>query len=120
MAPFDFLEGEGKAYDMDGWDGFTATRQRILDHIAKAGISNPVALGGNIHSYYAGVVNRIAADPESEALLSEIVATSISSQGARKIAIFLRTPSLQKTRSRDISTTESAVMFFAMCKRIDG
>lgn len=81
MAPFDYLKGEGTAYKTDGWDGYAATRQRILDLIVEKGIKNPLAFGGEIHAYYAGVVNAKAYDFDSEPVLSEIVCTSLTSSG---------------------------------------
>lgn len=81
LAPFDFLAGPGRAHDMDGWDGFAAGRQRLLDLVAGRGAANPVAIGGNIHATYAGVVPGDASDPASAPMMSEIVGTSISSSG---------------------------------------
>lgn len=81
VAPFDFVSGEEAAYDMDGWDSFPVSRQAILDLIAERKLSNTVFLGGNIHAYYSGVLNRVALDPESPPIATEIVGTSISSGG---------------------------------------
>lgn len=81
LAPFDFLAGPGRAHDMDGWDGFAAGRQRLLDLVAARGAANPVSIGGNIHATYAGVVPGDAADPASAPVMSEIVGTSVSSPG---------------------------------------
>ena len=81
MAPFDYLKGEGSEYKVDGWDGYAATRQRVLDLIVEKGIKNVVSVGGEIHAYYAGVVNAHAYDFESEPVLSEIVCTSLTSSG---------------------------------------
>lgn len=81
LSPFDFAAGGTGAYDMDGWDGFSTSRQRLLDTIASKKISNPVSLGGNIHAYYTGVIGRQALDKGSKPLVSEIVGTSISSSG---------------------------------------
>jgi alkaline phosphatase D len=81
MAPFDFLHGNSQAYDMDGWDNYPNSRQKILDRISLKGISNPIAFGGNIHANYAGVVNSVALDNDSEPLMSEFVCTSITSGG---------------------------------------
>lgn len=81
MAPFDFLHGNNQAYDMDGWDGYTASRQRILDKISQVNPSNPIVFGGNIHANYAGVINSIALDNNSKPLMCEFVCTSITSGG---------------------------------------
>ena len=81
MAPFDFKQGEGVSYKMDGWDGYAATRQRILDLIVNKQISNPVAIGGEIHACYAGVVHAKAFDFDSPPVLNELMCTSITSGG---------------------------------------
>ena len=81
MAPFDYIEGTTKGFKTDGWDGYAASRQRILDLISDKKIKNPVAIGGEIHASYAGVVNQKAFDFESPAVLSELICTSISSGG---------------------------------------
>jgi alkaline phosphatase D len=81
MAPFDFLKGNNQAYDMDGWDNYSASRQRILNKINEVKPSNPVVFGGNIHANYAGVINTIALDNNSKPLVNEFVCTSISSGG---------------------------------------
>ncbi len=45
-------EGGPDNYYTDGWDGFPASRQRVLDHIAQSKPSNPVAITGDIHSFW--------------------------------------------------------------------
>jgi len=81
MAPFDYIEGKEKGLKTDGWDGYAASRQRVLDLIVNKEIPNPIALGGEIHAAYAGVVNKDAYDFESPAVLTELICTSISSGG---------------------------------------
>ena len=81
MAPFDYISGADTGYKTDGWDGYAASRQRIIDLIVKKRISNPVAIGGEIHAFYAGVVNAKAFDFDSPPAISELVCTSISSGG---------------------------------------
>ena len=63
------------------FDNFAASRQRILDKMASIKLSNPLSFGGNIHAFYAGVVNKEALDSDSPALLTELVCGSISSGG---------------------------------------
>ena len=81
MAPFDYVKGADTGYKTDGWDGYAASRQRILDMIVNKGIKNPISIGGEIHAFYAGVVNANAFDFDSPPVLSEVVCTSISSGG---------------------------------------
>jgi len=72
MAPFDRKAGPQVDFETDGWDNYAANRDRITDHIRSNAIPNCIALGGNIHAYYAGVVNEV---------MTEIVTTSISAAG---------------------------------------
>jgi alkaline phosphatase D len=65
-------------YSNDGWDGYPASRQRIVDQWAKAKVSNPVVLGGDIHCFIA---DELGADPDHPAA-SAFVGGSISSLGA--------------------------------------
>ena len=81
MAPFDYVKGADTGYKTDGWDGYAASRQRILDMIVNKHIDNPVSIGGEIHAFYAGVVNANAFDLASPPVLSELVCTSVSSGG---------------------------------------
>ena len=63
-------------YSNDGWEGYPATRERILRRWVEAGVSNPVALGGDIHTF-------TAADLELDGRIvgSEFVGGSITSLG---------------------------------------
>ena len=81
MAPFDYVKGADTGYKTDGWDGYAASRQRILDMIVNKRTDNPVSIGGEIHAFYSGVVNANAFDLDSPPVLSELVCTSISSGG---------------------------------------
>jgi len=81
MAPMDIKAGPTIGYNHDGWDSFPESRQRILDWVASKNISNPIAIGGDIHAFYAGIVNRVATDFNSPPLITEFVTTSISSGG---------------------------------------
>src|SRR5262249_49918959 len=37
----------------EGWDGYPAARQRILDAMTATRLANPVFVGGDIHSFWA-------------------------------------------------------------------
>jgi alkaline phosphatase D len=80
MAQFDQKPGPGRRAWTDGWDGYPAARQRLLDSIVSRKLSNPVVLGGDVHSFN---VNQLKADfdnPDSPVVASEFVGTSITSQ----------------------------------------
>lgn len=60
----------------DGWDGYVANRQRVLEGWRDAAVSNPIALGGDIHTFMAA---DIALNPGDKPIASEFVGGSISS-----------------------------------------
>ncbi|MFD9328428.1 alkaline phosphatase D family protein [Streptomyces sp. NPDC060065] len=64
---------------MDSWDGYRASRRRILDGAKSAGIENLMVLTGDVHVAYAYDIKDDFDDPASSTLGTEIVATSISS-----------------------------------------
>jgi alkaline phosphatase D len=65
----------------DGWDGYAATRQRLLNAIAERKPANPIFLGGDIHSFWVTDLKSDFRNPTSPILASEFVGTSISSNG---------------------------------------
>lgn len=64
---------------MDSWDGYPASRQRVLDGAAAAGVENLMVLTGDVHVGYGLDIKADHRDPASRTLGTEIVATSISS-----------------------------------------
>ncbi|WP_372359236.1 alkaline phosphatase [Xanthomonas axonopodis] len=65
----------------DGWDGYPATRDRMLDAIANTRLRNPVFWGGDIHSYWVTDLKADPGDDASATLATEFVGTSITSDG---------------------------------------
>jgi alkaline phosphatase D len=63
----------------DGWDGYPATRQRILDAMTATKLANPVFIGGDIHSFWATDLKADFASPSSATVATEFVGTSITS-----------------------------------------
>ena len=63
----------------DAWDGYPISRQKILDLIEQKRPSNPVFIGGDIHSFWINQVYRDFDDRNSEVLATEFVGTSITS-----------------------------------------
>ena len=78
MAQFDQKPGPGRGAWTDGWDGYPAARSRLFDSLA--GISNPVVIGGDVHSFNVADLKRNFDDPASPVMASEFVGTSITSQ----------------------------------------
>lgn len=68
----------GGWYSSDAWDGFPVCRQRIVERWRDARVSNPVALGGDIHTFVAGQIGpRRGAPP----IATEFVGGSLTSKG---------------------------------------
>ncbi|MFJ3902215.1 alkaline phosphatase D family protein [Streptomyces sp. NPDC090025] len=65
--------------NMDGWDGYRASRQRILAGAAATGIQNLLVLTGDVHVAFACDIKADFRDRASRTVGSEIVTTSISS-----------------------------------------
>jgi alkaline phosphatase D len=65
----------------DGWNGYAQTRRRILEGWRDAGTSNPVVLGGDVHTFFAG---DLSLEPGGKPIASEFVGGSIASFGATK------------------------------------
>lgn len=63
----------------DGWSGYAAARQQVIDLMARHPSKNPVVLGGDVHAHF---VNRIMRDwrhSRSPCVAPEFVCTAISS-----------------------------------------
>lgn len=65
----------------DGWDGYEATRQRVLHSIEQTRARNPVFWGGDIHSFWTTDLHLDSEDPESKIVATEFVGTSVTSDG---------------------------------------
>jgi alkaline phosphatase D len=65
----------------DGWDGYPASRQRLMQHIADARPSNPVTITGDIHSFWATDLKTDFDDPKAPTIASELTGTSVTSYG---------------------------------------
>lgn len=68
-------------YWSDGWNGYPAARDRLVEFLATAKIANPVVLSGDIHAFVIADVHARAEDPASPVVAAELVTTSISSPG---------------------------------------
>ncbi|WP_306337053.1 alkaline phosphatase [Streptomyces sp. KL118A] len=73
---------------MDAWDGYRASRKRVLAGARAAGLDNLMVLTGDVHVGYAFDIKADFDDPSSKTVGTEIVATSIASgkDGADKPA----------------------------------
>lgn len=66
-------------YGTDTWDGYPASRQRVLDALRSAAPRNAVFIGGDIHQNYVCRVLADFADAQAPVIASEFCGTSISS-----------------------------------------
>jgi alkaline phosphatase D len=81
LAQRDFERGPLQRFSMDAWDGYKASRDRILAGIAERRVDNPVVLTGDVHQHWAADLKADFDDPASTTLGSELVCTSITSGG---------------------------------------
>ncbi len=66
---------------MDAWDGYPASRDRVVKGWVDAHARNPVVLTGDVHAHWASEVLTDWNDPDSGVLGSELVTSSITSGG---------------------------------------
>ena len=69
----------GESYSSDTWDGYPASRQRLLDAIRETKPRNTVFVGGDIHQNYVCRVLADFSDAQSPVIASEFCGTSITS-----------------------------------------
>jgi len=113
----------------EGWDGYPAARQRILDAMDAAKLSNPVFIGGDIHSFWTTDLKQDFSDPSSRTIATEFVGTSITSDGPpyRRFAEMLpENPHVRFFESRqrgyvsvDITPKRMAALFQVISDRRD-
>jgi alkaline phosphatase D len=65
----------------DKWDGYLASRGRLMDFIAERDVRGLIVLSGDIHSNWVADLKRDFDRPGGPVLGSEFVTTSISSEG---------------------------------------
>jgi alkaline phosphatase D len=81
FAQRDSNTGEPQSFSMDAWDGYVASRDKILGFIEERAVANPVVLTGDVHNNWAADLKADFNDPDSATLGSEFVGTSITSGG---------------------------------------
>lgn len=79
MSQLDTQPGEGKELGMDMWDGYQASRERVLKGAHDRNVRNLVSLYGDIHRGLAGDLALDFDDPDATIVGSEFGGTSISS-----------------------------------------
>ncbi|WP_455922148.1 alkaline phosphatase D family protein [Pseudomonas putida] len=78
MAPLDQQDPHTHEWGhwTDGWDGYEATRDRVLANVQQSGARNPVFFGGDIHSFWTTDL-KVGA----KVVATEFVGTSVTSDG---------------------------------------
>lgn len=83
MAPF-LQKGYTKdgsvvyGHSTDTWDGYPATRDRVLDAMLRTRLKNPVVLSGDLHSFWANDLKRM---PDGPTVATEFLGAAITSDG---------------------------------------
>ncbi|MGO4431111.1 alkaline phosphatase D family protein, partial [Streptomyces sp. MCAF7] len=75
----DTVSGPGVAVPMDAWDGYSASRDRLLGGIDERGIQNVVSLAGDLHRTVVSDLALDFIDPDSKVVATEFVGTSLTS-----------------------------------------
>mgnify|MGYP002622613036 CR=1 FL=1 len=81
FAQRDADAGPLKLTSQDAWDGYAASRDRLIRGWTRAGVRNPVVLTGDVHTHWAAELKADFDDPDSPCVGAELVTTSISSGG---------------------------------------
>ncbi len=66
---------------MDSWDGYPASRDRVVQSWVDGGVLNPIVLTGDVHAHWGSNVLTDWTDPSSPVLGEEFVCSSITSGG---------------------------------------
>ena len=77
----DLTAGPQQGFSMDAWDGYRASRDRILAGIIERRVDNVMVLTGDVHANYAADIKANFDDPGSRTLGSQFVGTSIATGG---------------------------------------
>ncbi len=79
LAQIDLVRGPEEGFYVDGWDGYVASRDRLLDYLYRRRVSNPVVITGDWHANWLCDLKTNFDDPDSPTVGTEFVGTSISS-----------------------------------------
>ncbi|MCC8243031.1 alkaline phosphatase D family protein [Saccharothrix luteola] len=71
----------GDAGNMDAWDGYPASRDRIQKGWVQRGVRNPVVLTGDVHRAWANNLKIDYTNPGAPVVGTELVTSSVSSGG---------------------------------------
>ncbi len=80
LAKFDLKAGAGESLWTDGWDGYPASRAKLVDFMHDKKIANPIIIGGDVHTHNVAAIKRDVDNPRSVTVASEFCGTSITSE----------------------------------------
>lgn len=82
ISRLDVGEADGPPeFKLDKWDAYPAARDRLFNFLRQVRPSNPVVITGDLHDNWVAHLKRDFDDPASETLASELIGTSITSDG---------------------------------------
>jgi phosphodiesterase/alkaline phosphatase D-like protein len=81
MMRADNLAGEGQSSPMGTWEGYSASRGRVLGGLHERGVDNLVVLTGDVHANFGANLKLDFDNADSPTVGTEFVGTSISSAG---------------------------------------
>ena len=87
FARFDLDPGPGTRYWTDGWSGYPAAADRLVRSIVDSRASNPLLIGGDVHTHYVANVLSDFGDPRSKVVATEFCGTSITSPGQPQVRV---------------------------------
>ncbi|TDD28711.1 alkaline phosphatase [Kribbella turkmenica] len=79
IARLDTRQGPDVLVPMDTWDGYEASRARVLGGAVQRKVRNLVSIAGDLHRSVASDLKLDFTDPDSPTVATEFVGTSISS-----------------------------------------
>ncbi len=81
FSQLDLVPGPPRGFNEDSWDGYPVERDRIVEAWQQARVRNVVVLSGDIHTHYVADVHARYGDPTSPVVGTELVSSSITSEG---------------------------------------
>ncbi|MEU2429725.1 alkaline phosphatase D family protein [Streptomyces sp. NPDC007861] len=81
VATNDRTAGEVDSFDLDNWDGYRASRRKLMDTFASPRVANPVVLTGDRHSTFIMNLERNPEQQGTAVVGAELCGTSITSGG---------------------------------------
>lgn len=85
----------------DGWDGYPAARQRLIDTFASREDADPIVLGGDTHCYWVSEVKTNYEDPAAPSVASEFVTTAVTSHHTNHDAFMANVPNFPHIKHFD-------------------